>query len=441
MLLILFGSKLGRAQTVSANASMQMELARLATNAAKREKKAGHLDLAKIYYLNALNHAPSEVDALKAYADLVLSSGNADEEEVERLKSVAQIALYQVSPDRVPTVLAILNRTTTPSAEKSAGKASRNGRAVSPPPPTRFEEIAAVKLESLQNDDAKLEARSEELASLADEMNADANAKESELGLRIQAELKRTQEFIASVRLMRGIDQNVRNLGDAIDRNPVKAFSIIQAAEATLGQLWGLDLSALPVGVRTRIDRYPEELNAMVEKLNEKKSEPLLVQARELTRKFGELSEAPYQLPVASDGPLQTLIVQREQLMQECQRLVLQTPGIAARQSAEKFLIAMQHDLATNRRHQYERYQKWVVSQISPAFNSYQNKKFVLDGDVQQWFEKYSLARIDETLLSPGVARLFADVLQKFLIQLPAEMVVDCEKKMAESKKVKLENF
>jgi len=299
----------------------------------------------------------------------------------------------------------------------------------------------SVKIETLLNDDAKLQARVEELANLTDEMNNDSIAQDSEPGRRLQAELRRTQELISSLRLTRGIDQNIRNLGDAVERNPVKAFSIIQTAETTLGHLWGLDLAALPVAVRTRIDRYPEELNAMVERLNEKKSGPLLKQTQELAIEFAKLSAAPYQAPQAKDGPIQTLIMQREQLMQDAQRLTLQTVGSTARQSAEKLLVLMQHALAINRREQFDRYQKWVVSQIFPAFNSYKNKKFVLDGDVQKWFDDYSFATIDETLLSPGVARLFADVLGKFLIQLPAEMVVDCEKKMVESEKVKLEKF
>jgi hypothetical protein len=78
---------------------------------AKAAEQSGDTNLAKIYYLSAVNHAPSEFSHLKNYADIVFRDPATTAEDFARLKSVLQISLYQIPPASVTNALALLGET------------------------------------------------------------------------------------------------------------------------------------------------------------------------------------------------------------------------------------------------------------------------------------------------------------------------------------------
>ncbi len=134
-----------------AHAADKAKQTQKALELAQKARADGQLDLAKIYYVSAISHSPDDVAILSAYADAVFAS-KPSAEDVARLKSITQVAMYQISPEQIPKALAILAKTTPIEAAQD----SQPGKL---PPKLdwagRLRDLTGVPLDTIFSDPAK----------------------------------------------------------------------------------------------------------------------------------------------------------------------------------------------------------------------------------------------------------------------------------------------
>ena len=373
---------------------------------------------------------------LSAYADAVFAS-KPSAEDVARLRSITQVAMYQISPEEIPKALAILAKT-TPVETAQSSQPGKN--APQPDWAGRLQSLTGVPLDTIFSDPGKLQTRMDGLTEVADAL-ADQPSPNGELEKRLTAELRKTEQTLTAMRTTALLDQYLTNLAEAVDNDPIKAISIVQAAESAMAQLWSLDLKGLPGPLQKKIDAYPLKLKVGVDQIAEVKSAPFLA---EIEKQFGRWKgRSPSSGPpkIGTPGPLQADRDMYDEYFRRAQQAYAQISSEAARKKAEPTLIGMGKFVVLLQKEQFDAYQKWVVDTISGAFNADKREWITWKSDTMKRFNDYMIVNIDQSSLSPETARVFNDVIGKFLTNLDAERVVAVEHEMSKTEKMKPENF
>ncbi len=257
----------------------------------------------------------------------------------------------------------------------------------------------------------------------------------------LTAELRKTEQTLTAVRTTALLDQYLTNLTEAADKNPIKAVSIVQAAESVMAQLWGLDLGGLPGSLQKKIDAYPPKLKADVERIAEVKSVPFLAEIQKQMQRTEGVSLSSNGPKVGTPGPLQTACDTYEDCFKNAQQAYAQVSSETVRKQVEPQLTKMRDFVISTKRNQFDAYQKWVVDTISGAFSADKREWWTTKADTIKRFRDYMIVNIDQSSLSPETARVFNDVVGKFLANLDAERVVAIEREMSNTQKMKPENF
>ena len=90
----------------------------------------------------------------------------------------------------------------------------------------------------------------------------------------------------------------------------------------------------------------------------------------------------------------------------------------------------------------FKEYQEWVLEKCAEAMNFYEPRKLLFsDDEAIAMFYNFDLKKVDHSLLSPEVSRVFNFVLQKILKELRGEKAFEIEKEMAMAEKKTREDF
>jgi hypothetical protein len=391
----------------------------------------GRWELGQLYFVNAATNAPRDLGHLTAYASAILGKDGAPIDALDRLSSVLQLAAYQVDSGDVPGVLALIEmveqarkRTLTADGggEKQSGARDLVGQ---------WERLSKADA-GLWKDTSRLASHVkalEDLISAADEQD------DAPTGLRTKAadELLRWSEIAQTVKQCGYIDACLDRLRQGEDPSSQRAVAIIQAAENALPGFWGVSPSALPAGLKAKVDGYPERIQALVREIGNARSAAVLKQVRdgldgEATRTEGQ--------------SWQEKCLAIENQLKGAQRLVVQLISADALAEAQKLVEKRTEDLKRCRNNQYYEYQSWVIKKCDAAFRSYMVYRLGLsEADARKVFKEHALAEVDQSLLSPEVSRVFNDVLGKLMAELGPEALVTSEKEMGTTTKKRLEDF
>jgi myosin heavy subunit len=406
---------------------------------AKAAEKAGNRDLAKIYYLSAVNHAPSEFSILNDYAKFVLSDRSATTKDFSQLRSVLQISLYQISPGSITNAVDLL---------KQAESREEQLLAAQTPKPVnwqeRFEQISKTDtLDASWSDLKRLSRRWEELKEIAESLRDEQP--DTDFAKRVERELELTLRVLSVARLATALDTMMGVLKSSSEQ-PKKAVSLLQAVEATHVELWGIDSSGFPAELRSKIDQYPEEIQRHVEAIAEVKSRPFIakVEAERDSAKAYVANKMRTDSSVKG-GPIQKVIEHRNHCLDRAISAAQQISFVDGRQKAEDAIKEIRGLVRDAQQNQFDEYQKWVVGLCKTTFTQYQNNwKLNLpktNDTARDIFTRSRLATVDLSLLAPETSGLFRDVFEKLIAKMNGEGQFLTQKEIAETKKKKLEDF
>ena len=404
-------------------------------------EKAGNMDLAKIYYLSAINHAPSEFSILNNYAELVFRDSAAKTDDFERLKSVLQISLYQIPPENIENAIALLGKTVSHEEQLLAAQTPES-RPVNWQ--ERFDQLTKSNTldkswTDLKQTSLRWDGLNEIVESLREDQPGAALTKSAE------HELALTQRVLTAARLASVMDVIMGALNSSSEQ-PNKAVSLLQTAEATLGQIWGIDSTGWPAALQTKVDQYPEDIKKRIDIVAEVKSRPPL----EIIRKT--LVDAKnYELSTASDK-YQRALLHYDSCISNASEAAQSISSTEGRKEAQGDIKEIRDLALAAKQKQFDSYQKWVINVCYGAFYKYNVTNFTLDPSrtfsptssntlATAIFDNAGIALIDQSMLSSETARLLNDVLGKLIGKMNAIGQFESEKKIAEADKKKLEDF
>jgi hypothetical protein len=400
---------------------------------AKTAEQAGDTNLAKIYYLSAVNHAPSEFSHLKNYAEIVIRDPAVTTEDFARLKSVLQISLYQIPPASVTNALALLSETEQRENQLIAAQTPK-------PVPVNWQEqfdqiTKAFPVDATWSDVKELSKRWEGLNEIAESLREEPS--QTNLLDHVENESELTQNVLTASRLAQVMDTILQSMDSSLEQ-PEKAVSLLQTAEATLGQLWGIDFNVAgwPKALSVKIDAYPKAIQNYVEKVAEVKSRPSVNQIRH------ELAEAKSYNIEQADNKYQKALEHYDHCLSEVKAAAANISSTAGRKEVEEALQEIGKLAVSVKRQQFDAYQEWAVNVCSNAHN-------IFNTHTSGWFtQRYmnafdatDLTKVDQGLLAPESARLFNDVVQKFLANMNGDGSFFKTKDLAEGTKKKIEDF
>jgi|GEM_PF-1463897 len=440
---------------------------------AKAAEKTGDINLAKIYYLSAINHAPSEFSMLNDYAGLVFRDSSATTADFARLKSVLQISLYQIPPASVTNALALLSEAMRREEQLLAAQTPK-------PVPVnwqaRFEQLTKSNaLENAWADLKQISRRWDGLSEIAESLREEQP--DSDLTKQVEGELELTQRVLAAARFAKALDTMMAALHSSSEQ-PEKAVSLLQTAEATLGQLWGIDSAGWPAALRSKIDQYPKEIQGRVEAVAKVKSRPFtrgvtdaLKNAQQLTNLLDRLPgirdpinrlravKAEFEeiriildtntpavrnmpIPLSTAGAYQRVCLHYLAALQHAQTNYSGISSVTEREVAEHDIESIRSLLVVAKQKQFDAYQKWAVDLCAVSFRNWSAQLFTSNtGILRNLFGASQLDQIDQSLLTSETGHLFKDVLGKLTTKMDGNGQFQTQKEIAERKKKKLEEF
>jgi hypothetical protein len=412
---------------------------RRALELAAEAQAAGRHEQAMIYHVSALTHDPGDAKLLKACAEFVFSV-KATDAMIAQLRAVTQVVMYQIPPEDLPQALEILAK-----CEKATVDTVAVVEPLQDKPNTVIEEQLALVLntpiDELVSDTTRLRERVEALETIAESLQ-DTPSIEKDLEGRVNATLKLAEQTLTAASIASLLDQYFKNLDATVETDTVKSLSIVQTAEAAVAQFWSLDLPMLPKSLQERINAYPIRLKKSVDKIAEVRSAPYLAEINKQAERAASSARPSGNSPrIGVSGPIQTLSTVYEDCFAQAQRAHSQIVSDAARNQAEAILVSIRDRAVKVRKEQFDAYQKWVVGRIKAAFEEHHKEWWTTNDAIKKRFHDHDVVQIDQSSLSPETARVFNDVIGKFLAGLPADQVVAVEHEMSTVEKMKVENF
>ena len=396
----------------------------------KEAIRKGQWEVGQLYLVNAVTNSPRNLANLTEYTNTVLDGKDVPLDAIDRLSSVLQIAAYQVDSGDVASVMTLIER-----VEQSRKRSLVNEGVTGPKQGTdlltQWERISQVD-PNIWKDLPKLSAHIKTLEDFLSTLDEQEDPL-PELSTKVATELSRLSEVAQAAKQCGYIDACLERLKKGGDLTSQRSVAIIQAAENALPSFWGLNLSALPPELKVKFDGYPERIQSLVKEIGNARSATILGQIRDILS---------VDASGGADRRWQAKCEIFDKQLKEAQSLAAQLTSTDALMEAQKLMEKRSSDLRRCRNDQYYEYQKWVIGRGEEAFQRFMGYRFGLsEGDARKVFSDAKLAEVDQSLLTPEVARIFNDVLGKLMAELGPEALVATEKGMGTTIKKKLEDF
>jgi len=219
--------------------------------------------------------------------------------------------------------------------------------------------------------------------------------------------------------------------------DPSMAFSesVLNSINNSMQQIWGKDATNVPPGMLDDIKTFPDQVALILDIIRDKSSEKHYQEAMSLYEKQKQY------LDTNSSDSFTDKINYTQENLKEIRKIV---PRIASKKmidEVEEKYSEVQQEITNFHKARLKAYQKWVLNKCTDAIAFKNEKKIFRNKDAYEMFDKYELARVDHSLLSPEVSSTFNHVMQKIIKELSGKDAFEIEIQMALTKKKTLEEF
>lgn len=411
-----------------------------AVSLAKAALAANDRSLAKIYYLSAVNHAPSDFTILQEFSKLVLDDKGATAEDASRLKSVLQVSLYQIPPGRIANTLTLLTETLR---KEEAILTAQTPKSVPVNWQERFELLVKTNLLTKVWFDGKaLTDRWQRMNEIQESVREEGS--NASLLKRVEHEAELTQRVLVAARLCQTLDVILRSL-DSASGKPEMMVSLLQTAEGTLGQVWGVDRLGWPEELSSKVEQYPTNIQIRVDQIAEERSREALATVKEELEKAKSDKSTNRSSDVG--GPFQRKSKHYERCLTKAADAARGITAARLRKESELYLQEIGKLITVAKRNQFDAYQRWVIGLCADAFGRFDSSWFAMDittrsnVKARMFFDNSGFARVDQSLLAPETAHLFNDILAKLTMKMNGNGQFSTQRELAETVKMKLEGF
>ena len=391
-------------------------------------EKKGDLQSAQLYCLNAINHAPNKKQYFDVLYRITESNKKSGITELEQLRSVLELGLYQVDGKDIPAMSKMLASIIAKQEKISEAAAKRQSIA-------EQKQIEA-ELTSLKNGDFSWDAMfahspAEAIPVLRNRLSKLTNLIERTTGDATEfckKEVSKTNALLEYSVAMISIDNALKkteNLLKSGQATPA-ANSMVQSANNILSQAWNIDFTHLPQELRKKLHAQADRIAGIEKQFNKIKSRPALAKIKSIYENVDLNGNCTQKI-----NTLQNAI---KQIMAEATKVY----EADERNGIEAKIEDLSNQVKEYTKERYKGYQDWAVKVCDKVFEKYKNKKLVFDDEAVSFIR--DLKEIDPALLTPSVSRLYQDVLSKQFAELGWKKIATMESELATSTKMTIED-
>lgn len=395
--------------------------------------KKGDFTSARLYCLNAINHAPNKKQYFDTLYRIIEANKSTNISELEQLRSVLELGLYQVDSRDIPAMTKMLATVVNKQekiSEKSAKLQSQNEKrqiteAIELLKNGRLAWKAMLK-ESAENAIPLLRERLNKLTNLIERVSGD----EAEF---CNDEIKRSNALLEYSMAMYSINNALEKADKLLKSGKAvpAVNSMVQSANNILGQTWNINFSYIPAECRSRLLKQADRIVMIEKKFNEIKSRPALAKINRI------YDDSLNKLEGNCTQKIATLQAGMKQIMAQTAKVY----DAAKRREIEEKLEVLADKVKEYTKERYEGYQTWAVKQCENAFEKYKGRPKVLGkADYAKTIINDWLINVDTSLLTPAVSRLYQDILSKQFAALDWKDIAEMEQALATSRKKTIED-
>ena len=395
---------------------------------------------AKIYCLNAINHAPDQ----KRYFEELVKIQKATQsppsiDDLDPIRSVLELGIYQVDSKDIPAMSQMLQDVVEEidavMAKLATERAEQNREMLAQLlAMTKSGELSWDKLLELKKHDVldPARARMETLNELA---NAELPQEDAAW---VTDEIHKTSTLIDYTIAETTIDNYLGKAEKLLSAgNPKEQLasvsSMVQTANNVLSQSWSIDFDALPKDSLDALSKHGRRIEKIETTFNQVKSADALARIQALKNEISAINQGyssfTFRINTIQDKAKQIVALLPEVYDRDAQKAI------------EADLSGYQKLVEDNVKQRYKKYQTWAVDKCDDAFKLYDTyysgAKIMSATQAKEIIDKH-LKEIDESLLSFAVGKLYQDLLGKQLEQIGGFKVAKGEgwKGVAEYQKV-----
>ena len=392
--------------------------------------KKGDFTSARLYCLNAINHAPNKKQYFDTLYRIIEANKSTNISELEQLRSVLELGLYQVDSRDIPAMTKMLATVVNKQekiSEKSAKLQSQNEKR------QITEAIELLKNGSLAWKAMLKESVEEAIPLLRERLNKLTNLADRVSGNEIEfwnAEIKRSNALLEYSMAMYSIN-NALEKADRLLKSgkAVPAVnSMVQSANNILGQAWNINFSYIPAECRSKLLGQADRIVILEKKFNEIKSRPAIAKIN------GIYDDSLNKLEGNCTQKIATLQAGMKQIMAQAAKVY----DADKRREIEEKMEVLADKVKEYTKERYEGYQKWATNVCDAVFASYKNEKIVDKDDAKNFINR--LKEIEPALLTASVSRLYQDILSKQFAELGWKEIAEMEKMLATERKKTIED-
>lgn len=378
-----------------------------------------NVEMASLYFINALAFNPGRIDIITDYVSMVLSSVKSDESNIQfdMLDAIDNFLYGQavsVKPSDIPHIVR-LREVVSGTREEITSKIQVR----KPPAITRDSSSEVKRLKTRAQQAGKLKDYIKYLTD-AQKLLENSSETDNEVSEKLQ---------LASA-LGDGIKQidNLLTLADEGELKELQAY-YLQAAESSLQQLINLS-SRLPVKISRELLTVKDRVDSKINEISEIRSSEI----------FDQIQEDYYRLKEGNKR-FDTEQAKINALNNFMQDIAIQSQHISSQRVSNNFkkLIAdVQNEIMTCRTEQERKYNRWAVDEAKRLLRECRKVK---DTDTIRSIIISHFASIDVRLLNFGANQCFSAVFNEFYQKLDAENKRRVESSMALDQKRSISEF
>ena len=377
------------------------QMAKNASEMAQKALENNDPETARIYLLNAVNHAPYEPEYLIILSDLAQKHYAANPEVISQIKSVAELALFQLPPDKISQHMNMMQE-----LDKLYAASISTGSEEIVDWKEEFTILKQQDMNQLGSDPEALPDRIEKLNQIL------SNLQEDEISGDIRKELEYSTNLYTISLTIQKVENYLQLLESEKDYGSHTASARLLSVSSAMSVFWEHDISRLPPSFSDKIeDQLPQRIGKIEENINRAKSEPHYNSAMEVLSDAISYNSGNYQSKI-------------QYITGAVEKAMGFAPSIQDHEFAKKFKDEMSrvHNRLTElKKYQYIDYQKWAAGLCADAFRQWKTETMFSDEDAKRIFRQCDLAKIDLSLVSPEVNNVYQQVIQKFAGELKSE--------------------
>lgn len=386
---------------------------------ALRLVRVSNIEMASLYFVNALAFNPGRLDIITDYTSMILSSVKNDNnaEFLDRLDAIDNFLNAQATTVRPQDIPQIVNLRDIVSNTRE----ELNSKIVL--------QASVIPNNRMELDVRKYKTKANQAKNLTDFVKCLDDAQKL-----LDSSGKTDDEVTEKLQIARALDEGIKQISDLmglVDERELEAFHMyyLQLMESSLQQLVILG-SRLPRQIYVELLTVKDNVDRKVDEISEANSAIVLAQIRD---EYEELTQRNQRF----DTEQQKI----NSLNIFVQDITIRAQKITSKKRLEEFRLMMEEiqlQLSSYRTEQERKYNRWAMDEIQDMFSEVVNvKDSTAIGNVMI----SHFAKIDTRLLNFGAQNCFNTVFQEYYQKLDKGTRLSVDKATAFDKKRDLSDF